>query len=204
MEIRRVYSHLNGHEYLLVHQPDLWAEIEAAIAAVDADSVRLKVSREKTKAGNLLFDPRRLNQLFKKEFNQRGWQESRVSYLVGETEGAIRQTILLRSRAEQQARLDQLGEASFSTYNQIDFIKDGVAIEVQLGKYFAVQYDLHVKHTFFFGRGDINVGIEIVPTHTLMRQMSSGVAWFENELANIIREGRSNPAVPLVLIGIEP
>ncbi|MBQ7592781.1 MAG: hypothetical protein IJU48_00330 [Synergistaceae bacterium] len=38
----------------------------------------------------------------------------------------------------------------------------------------------------------------------MMSQMSSGVAWYENELANIVREGRSNPSVPIILIGIEP
>lgn len=37
-----------------------------------------------------------------------------------------------------------------------------------------------------------------------MARMSSGVSWYENELTNIVREGRSNPSVPIVLIGIEP
>ena len=35
-------------------------------------------------------------------------------------------------------------------------------------------------------------------------KMDTGVAWFENEVANVIREGRSNPTVPIVMIGIEP
>ena len=83
-------------------------------------------------------------------------------------------------------------------------MKDRVAVEVQFGKYFAVQYDLHVKHTFFFERGDIDVGIEIIPMHSLMKEMSTGIAWYENELTNIVREGRSNPSVPIILIGIAP
>ena len=61
-----------------------------------------------------------------------------------------------------------------------------------------------MKHTFFYGRGDIDAGVEIIPMHSLMSQMSSGVAWYENELTNIVREGRSNPSVPIVLIGVEP
>ena len=28
--------------------------------------------------------------------------------------------------------------------------------------------------------------------------------WFENEVANVIREGRNNPSVPIYMIGIEP
>ena len=58
--------------------------------------------------------------------------------------------------------------------------------------------------TDIYERGDIDVGIEIIPMHSLMSQMSTGVAWYENELANIIREGRSNPSVPVILAGIEP
>ena len=63
---------------------------------------------------------------------------------------------------------------------------------------------MHVKHTFFFERGDIDVGVEIIPMHSLMKMMSSGVAWYENELTNIVREGRSNPSVPIILIGVAP
>ena len=71
-------------------------------------------------------------------------------------------------------------------------------------KLMALAYDLHVKHTFFFLRNDIDVGIEIVPTRAMCLKMDIGVAWYENELANVIREGRSNPTVPIVLVGIEP
>ena len=38
----------------------------------------------------------------------------------------------------------------------------------------------------------------------MMRRMDSGVSWFENEITNVIREGRNNPSVPIVIIGIEP
>ncbi|WP_370690934.1 BglII/BstYI family type II restriction endonuclease [Helicobacter cappadocius] len=73
---------------------------------------------------------------------------------------------------------------------------------MQFGKYFSVQYDLHVKHTFFYQLDDIDIGVEIIPMHSLMKQMSTGVAWYENELTNIVREGRSNPTVLIILIGL--
>jgi len=34
--------------------------------------------------------------------------------------------------------------------------------------------------------------------------MSSGVAYYEGEVYNILRHGRSNPPVPLLILGIEP
>lgn len=34
--------------------------------------------------------------------------------------------------------------------------------------------------------------------------MSSDVSSYESELHNILRHGRTSPAVPLVILGIEP
>ncbi|MBN2535226.1 MAG: hypothetical protein JXB88_20260 [Spirochaetales bacterium] len=48
------------------------------------------------------------------------------------------------------------------------------------------------------------MGIEILPMKTLQSQMSSGVSYYEGELYNIVRQGRGVPAVPLVIVGIEP
>lgn len=204
MKIVQTYSHLNGLEYLLVHRSDLWDEIQSAIRNVDASKAFDKVSKEKTMIGKVLYSPSKLNKLFKDEFSSSGWCENRIAYYVNEDLQTTRDTVDIRDKERQKRAIINRGFIPYNTYNQVDFVKDRVAVEVQLGKYFSVQYDLHVKHTFFFGRGDIDVGIEIIPMHSLMSQMSSGVAWYENELTNIVREGRSNPSVPIVLIGIEP
>lgn len=204
MRIGQVYSHLNGQEFLLVHKPALWDEIQNAIWSVDAGRAFDKISREKTMAGRKLYSPSRLNLLFKHEFSCSGWSEMRTPYFVNEDLQTTRETADIRDKEQQKQAILSRGFRPYGTYNQVDFVKDRVAVEVQFGKYFSVQYDLHVKHTFFYGRGDIDVGIEIIPMHSLMAQMSSGVAWYENELTNIVREGRSNPSVPIVLIGVAP
>ena len=80
----------------------------------------------------------------------------------------------------------------------------GFAIEVQFGKYSFVAYDLFVKHLAFYVENKFDVGIEILPMKSLQSDMSSGVAYYEGELYNLIRQGRGVPAVPLVMIGIEP
>lgn len=204
MKIAQVYSHLNGVEFLMVHKPDLWNDIQTAIQNVDAEKAFVKVSKEKTMQGQILYSPAQLNRLFKEEFSKSGWVATRTPYFVNEDLQATRETVDIRDTEAQKAAILERGFKAFPTYNQVDFVKGRVAVEVQFGKYFSVQYDLHVKHTFFYGRGDIDVGIEIIPMHSLMSQMSSGVAWYENELTNIVREGRSNPSVPIVLIGVEP
>ena len=106
--------------------------------------------------------------------------------------------------AQQKAEIENAGLKSINSYNQTDFVKGRVAVEVQFGKYSFVAYDLFVKHMAFYIGNAIDVGIEILPMKELQEEMSSGVAYYEGELYNLIREGRGVPAVPLVLVGIAP
>lgn len=105
---------------------------------------------------------------------------------------------------EQKKEIESAGEKPLYSYNQTDFVKDRVAIEVQFSKYSFVAYDLFVKHLAFYIGDKIDVGIEILPMKDPQVQMSSGVSYYEGELYNVIRQGRGVPAVPLVLIGIMP
>ena len=91
-----------------------------------------------------------------------------------------------------------------TSYKQTDFVKDQIAVEVQFGKYSFVAFDLFVKHLLFYSGGLINIGVEILPTKRMQSEMSSGIAYFEGEVYNVLRHGRSNPPVPLLILGIEP
>jgi hypothetical protein len=203
MKIAETYSHLNGLEFLLVHKPTLWQEIQSVISAVDATKCRTKVSKEKTMRGKLLFSPIEMNAAFKRLLRKSSWEESRVSYWVTRSEKLIRKTLTM-SAQEQKREIEAAGETPIFSYNQTDFVKDRVAVEVQFGKYAFVAYDLFVKHLAFYVGDRIDVGVEILPMKSLQSQMSSGVAYYEGEFYNVVRQGRGVPAVPLVLIGIEP
>ncbi|MBP8984481.1 MAG: hypothetical protein KBG12_01850 [Syntrophobacterales bacterium] len=203
MKIAETYSHLNGLEFLLVHKPSLWKEIQSVVASVDADKCRTKISKEKTMKGRILFSPIDMNVAFSQLLRKQSWNESRVSYWVTKNEKLIRKTIAM-SAEEQKKEIEAAGETPIFSYNQTDFVKDRVAIEVQFGKYAFVAYDLFVKHLAFYVGDRIDVGIEILPMKSLQSQMSSGVAYYEGEFYNVVRQGRGVPAVPLILVGIEP
>ncbi len=203
MKIAESYSHLNGLEFLLVHKPALWEEIQAAISDVDANKCRTKISKEKTKKGKMLYSPQDMNAAFTQMFRRRSWDESRVSYWVMRSERLIRKTLAMPAK-EQKREIIAAGETPIFSYNQTDFVKDRVAVEVQFGKYFAVAYDLFVKHLAFYLGDRIDVGIEILPMKSLQSHMSSGVPCYEGEIYNVVRQGRGVPAVPLVLVGIAP
>ncbi len=203
MKISETYSHLNGLEFLLVHKPALWNEITPVISKVNAQKCRTKISKEKTKKGKILYSPIDMNANFSKLLKEKGWKESRVSYWVTRSEKLIRKTLSM-SPEDQKKEIEEAGEVPIYSYNQTDFAKSRVAIEVQFGKYSFVAYDLFVKHLAFYIGNHIDVGVEVLPMKSLQSQMSSGVAYYEGEFYNVVRQGRGVPAVPLVLIGIEP
>lgn len=203
MKIVEKYSHLNGLEFLLVHKPGLWKEIQSVISSVNAEVCKTKISKEKTMKGKLLYSPIEMNSAFNKLLRAKSWEESRVSYWVTKSEKLIRKTLALPPE-EQKKEIESAGDRPIFSYNQTDFVKDRVAIEVQFGKYSFVAYDLFVKHLAFYIGDRIDVGIEILPMKSLQSQMSSGVAYYEGELYNVVRQGRGIPAVPLVVVGITP
>lgn len=203
MRVANIYSHLNGYEHMIVHHKDLWDEIVSAINSIDANDYT-KTSKAKPSFGKTLYDQKALNRRFEAILYPEGWKSVTTQYYVTGDIPTAREIASIRDKEEQKRIIEEKGHIPFRTNNQVDFVKNRVAIEVQFGKYFSVAYDLHVKHTFFFLRNDIDVGIEIVPTRAMCLKMDTGVAWYENELANVLREGRSNPTVPIVLIGIEP
>ena len=203
MRLAEHYSHLNGLEYLQVHKPTLWQEIQNAVAAVDASKLKTKVSSEKTKLGKKLYAPVQMNKKLEEEFKKLGWAESRNSYWVTKDASLIRRTIGL-SPADQKKEIEAAGENAHFSYNQTDFVKDRIAVEVQFGKYAFVAYDLFVKHMAFFVADAIDLGIEILPMKELQSEMSSGPGYYESALYDLIRQGRGAPAVPLVLIGVAP
>jgi hypothetical protein len=204
MDIVERYSHLNGEEYLIVHHKKIYDEIEEMIRVVDADKFKTKVSKEKTMKGRLLYDPKKLNNEIDTYFKNKGWEETRYTYYVT-TNYSIMQELITLPLEEQKEFLIKKGVSSpILSYKQTDFIKETIAIEVQFGKYAFVAYDLFVKHLLFYTGGVINVGIEVLPMKSMQSEMSSGVAYYEGEVYNILRHGRNNPPVPLLIMGIAP
>jgi hypothetical protein len=207
LKIAQVYSHLNGLEFLQVHKPGLWTEITGVIGEMDAEACRTKVPKEERRktltVDGLLYAPKVLNKRFAEALKAHDWRQEIYKYFVTSDAQLVRRTLNLPYE-QQKAAISEAGHVPIQSYNQTDFVKDRVAIEVQFGKYSFVAYDLFVKHMAFYVGDKIDVGIEILPTKLMQGLMSSGVAYYEGELANVVRQGRGVPAVPLILVGIEP
>jgi hypothetical protein len=203
VRIVETYSHLNGLEFIVYHQQEVWDEIVEVITQVDAEVCRTKISKEKTKLGKALYSPVEMNKAYKAILVSKGWKESRTQYYVTADTKLAARTLLLPAD-EQKTAIEGAGEIALFTYNQTDFVKERIALEIQFGKYAFVAYDLFVKHMAFYIANQIDLGVEILPMKSMANEMSSGVAYYEGEVYNVIRQGRNTPAVPLIIIGIAP
>lgn len=179
MKIVYEYSHLGGTEILKVRFPDCEREIYEVIEEITAN--KTKISREKTMLGKELYSPKDMNAQFKKAFSSRGYVELKDTYTI---------TI-----PNSEAKI-------VGAFKQIDFVKGNVLVEVQFGKYAFMFYDM-AKFQYFFNENKADVGVEIVPCHSLSRHMSTGVSYGEQLIYDIERLKRHFPAVPVKVILVD-
>jgi len=152
MKIKHIYSHLNALEGLKAHHRERWDEIQSIIENIDASTLITKKSKEKSMLGKLVYSPKEINACFKKEFGDRGWMENRHNYYVTSDEKHTRDIADL-DYDDQRKYLQITGLTSkkyFKSYHQIDFVLDKIAIELQLGKYAFIEFDLFVKHLRYY------------------------------------------------------
>ena len=197
MKIAQKYSHLNGEEYLIVYRNKLYEEIQDVIVSIDAKRFKIKAIKARTKEGTKgtdLFNPVCLNREFAQRFQGNNWQESRYFYYITLDRGLMEKSLLMTAQEQRQFLVEHGEKEPIYSYNQINFVKEKIAVEVQFGKYAFVAYDLFGKHMLFYSGGVIDFGIEILPTKKMQAQMSSGVAYYEGEVYNVMRQGRNSPS----------
>jgi hypothetical protein len=179
MKVVYEYSHLGGSEILKVRYPESEKDVYDVISSVK--TTRSKVSREKTMKGRALYSPKDINKQFKQGFSVKGYRELKDTYTI---------------------TIPNTSVSIPGAFKQIDFVKEAVLIEVQLGKYAFMFYDM-AKFQYFFNENKADVGVEIVPCHALHRQMSTGVSYGEQLVYDIERLKRHFPAVPVKVILVD-
>ena len=153
--------------------------------------------------GKKLYSPIEINKRIKDDLNITGWFQSRTDYWVTDDFELINKSMRVSSE-EQKSIIQAAGKTPIKSYNQTDFIKERIAVEVQFGKYPFIAYDLFVKHLAFYIGNKIDLGIEILPMKSMQKKMSSGPGYYEGALYDLARQGKGVPPVPLILVGIEP
>jgi hypothetical protein len=187
MIIAGIYSFNHGREVIEDKYSTELHEIEQIIATVDSRLHKTKVSREKTMRGRKLYKPGSLNEAFRQEFEARQWQKHKV-------------------RCDYPTQYYTHGyEPRASTrgaFREIDFVKNYVGVEVQLGKYAFMVYNVCAKMTIFHKMGVIDVGVEVVPLKDFANEMSTGVSYFEQFVWDLEHRGVADIDIPVLILGI--
>lgn len=189
MKIVAEYSFNGGREVVAEKYAKLLAEIRTCIKAVNADSHATKVSKEKTMPGRVLFAPRGLNKALSTQFSKRRWTPVRVS---------------CEYPGEFYVNGYKAGGDTRGAFREMDFVKDRLGVEIQLGKYAFMVYNVCAKMTIFKNLGHIDAGVEIVPVKELASNMSTGVSYFEQFAWDLNARGVSNIDIPVLVLGIAP
>ncbi|APB34173.1 Restriction endonuclease BglII [Gloeomargarita lithophora Alchichica-D10] len=221
MIIAGMYSFNNGQEIIGNNYAHELQEVKEVINLIDSESCRIKISKEKTMPGKLLYQPAKLNKLFQKAFTERQWQKYRIAcdysnpirlanrYSEEPSTGAVPlrplfkiQLGLLYSQAYYTPEYQTRTRFSKSAFREMDFIKNEVGVEVQFGKYAFMVYNVCAKMTIFRNLHAINVGIEIVPVKEFAEQMSTGVSYFEQFVWDLEHRGVANIDIPVPILGV--
>lgn len=205
MEIAEKYSHINSEEYLIVHQKLIYEEVKDIIHSVNASKFKVKASNKEEMQGESLYNPKGLKTEFKRLFSQRNWEgKVNLRYYVT-TDYPTMQKLTTLPLDEQKKLLVKRGVRSpIYSSKQIDFTKSRVGMEVQFGAYDSVAYDLFIRFPLFYKCDIIDVGIEILPMKSMQSEMPTEIAYYEGEVYNVLRHGRNNPPVPLLIMGVAP
>lgn len=189
MKIVALYSFNGGREAVAERYPHLLTEVTNAIDLVDSAKCKVKESKEKTMAGQMLYAPVELNKEFKKHLFPMGWKAKKelcdysvAEYIEGYKPGK---------------------KSKVSPYREMDFVKEKLGVEVQFGKYSFMVYNVCAKMTIFRNLGYIDTGIEIVPVKSFADQMSTGVSYFEQFVWDLNKRGVADIDVPVLILGID-
>ncbi len=191
MKIAGAYSFKDGLRVVEETYPQLLEEIRAAIRSVNAGVHRTKESKEKTMTGKMLYNPVSINASIKQHLFARGWSAHRVlcdyptQYYVD---------------GYQPPPSKKRGQTPF---REMDFVKDGLGVEVQFGKYSFMVYNVCAKMTIFHNMGIIGTGVEVVPVKAFAEEMSTGVSYFEQFVWDLEQRGVSDIDIPVLIIGID-
>jgi len=183
------FSFNNGKEFITNNYPEPLEEVYRIIGRINADEHKIKESKEKTIPGQMLYSPSSLNQAFKNEFYPQDWVSQRVKCEYP-------------TEFYTNSYSPAISSKKPKPFREMDFIKDGLGVEVQFGKYAFMVYNVCAKMTIFRNLGFIHAGIEIVPVKEFADEMSTGVSYFEQFVWDLQQRGVADIDIPVLILDI--
>ena len=188
MIVGGIYSFNNGQKIIEKDYPNELAEIVEIIQAIDDVSLELKVSTKKTMLTKVPFKLNSLSKSFQRKFEEQGWASNNRIFCDEPTDFYILDHTLSIMKQD--------------SYREMDFVKNGLGVDIHFSKNVPTGYHGCAKMTIFHNEGLIDVGVEIVPLKELAAEMSTGVSYFEQFVWDLEHRGVSDIDIPVLILGI--
>ena len=195
MIISELYSHKNA--FGLLEDTEEWAQIKDALKSVEIKNHKTKISKEINKQGDILISPSSINRDIAEQMDKRGWCKKRRSFWMTKNVKELREGLY----DSENTQKDTWGDEGLYSFMEVDFWKNHIGLEVQFGKYAFITHDF-VKMKMFYELGLIDIGIELVPSKNMKKEMSSGPCYFEQAQLYLLPMEELLD-FPILLIGVE-
>lgn len=164
-------------QYVLTSEYEsLLSQVMSVVESIDSNDLFTKSCKEKGREGKKLFNPKDLNKEFKSKMFSLGWKPQRSKF--------------------------KYADGSNGCY-EVDFYKDKVAVEMQLGKY-AFLSDNVIKLDIFQRKYNlVDLNVIVVPDKKLQQKMSSGVGYYQQIIQRLEDLNYQQPLV-VMSIGLNP
>ena len=152
MFINEVINYLGAWERLQEKSPYILHDIKCVLGELSDQRSAFEVeSRQAGRQGQTMLSPRSFDQLMARLFRERGWGTN------------------------QHLRLDTTSTKKY----EIDFVREGVGVELCIGKVAYAIYSLFVTFPTFIRAGSVNLAVLMAPARSLTRRFPMGVGNFE-------------------------
>ncbi len=204
MRITDAYLHNGSIDEVIEEYEDEIADLFSVIEEIPAEKIFVKDSNESRYSDIFLASPVTMNHMILIEgLHKNDWAVDHGSargkeYI--EKIGLEPESISDPICAVDIAPNERWGKRS------VDGYKNGIAVEIQFGKYAFMMYDVLAKFGHFTKQQRMDLGIELVPSNKLYQNMSSGPGYFEQitaELEHLPDEYvNEDSQVPALILGV--
>lgn len=204
MRITDAYLHNGSAEEIVSTYGDTISELFEVIGQIPADKIFVKDSGEPQYSDIFLASPVTMNHMILIEGSHKnGWAVDHGSARGKEYIEKI--GLELKSVSDPVCAVDIAPSERWGK-RSVDGYRDGVAVEIQFGKYAFMMYADLAKFGHFTTQQRMDLGIELVPSNKLYSNMSSGPEYFEQIKAELehLPDGYVNEdsQVPALILGV--
>jgi len=204
MRITDAYLHNGSSGEIIEEYGDVISELFNVIEQVDAEDIFVKDSNESRYSDIFLASPVTMNHMILIEgLHKKGWAVDHGSARGKEYVEKI--GLEPKSVSDPICAVDIAPNERWGK-RSVDGYRDGVAVEIQFGKYAFMMYDVLAKFGHFTKQQRMDLGVELVPSNKLYSNMSSGPGYFEQikaELEHLPDEYVNEESqVPALILGV--